>query len=854
LRLGSSRRNPSNEWRLGLKSAFDGLFPGPAIERMKEHRAKLRDQAAKCELAELEARVPAAGAANEEEWQARVATLQRLQKDDSDLGPIYDCVVYHDGVVWRAIVDTSEAGLMADLPAMTDFRIERQHRRFSDLDMVTFSVNIYNNGDVLSLVATAGAHGTHVAGIVGGYYPQQTELNGIAPGCQIVSVKIGDSRLGSMETGTGLLRGLLAAKRAGAHLINMSYGEATSRCRDGRFVQALEELVFKHNVVFVSSAGNNGPALSTTGAPGAQSHASIGVGAFVSGEMMKAEYSTRQELPAILYTWSSRGPSLDGRVGVSIVAPGGAIAPVPQFCLSRSQLMNGTSMSSPNACGGVALLLSACLHDNIKYTSSTVRHCLENSARGRVPALEHALGQGQGVLNVPAAMALLRSLPASMTQYRIEVTLTTSLVAGAGSGEARGIYLRSAASTAQPHVATVKAKIEYGDEVSNDVRVALELRLKLTCAAPWVQAPGHVLLTNEKAFDVLVDPTGLPRDQVHHTELLAIDTARPELGPVFRVPITVIRPRLLDEAVGESAAYKLSYQRLAYTAGHIERRFVRVPDGALHATITLAAEADLTTRRFYVHCVQVLPQKAFTADEFKKYVALEPLATKSFKFGVVPGCTLELCVAQFWSSLGERAHLGLTVEFDGVECSSVPRLAIAAGERHARLELRAPLRATALKLSASVTHVRRCLAPIKDATQYALVDARDRYFDGTPSRALVLNYFLELSADAHVTVHVPLVSELLYESPFEGQFWQVYNEQGAVVHHGDFRPEPKKLKKGKYGIVVLLRCADRKLLDSMAKRPIYVDSSFRAPSRSASTARSSARSTCRPSRVSRRSR
>ena len=42
-----------------------------------------------------------------------------------------------------------------------------------------------------AICVDAGAHGTHVAGIIGAHFPEQPELNGVAPGCQARSPVLG---------------------------------------------------------------------------------------------------------------------------------------------------------------------------------------------------------------------------------------------------------------------------------------------------------------------------------------------------------------------------------------------------------------------------------------------------------------------------------------------------------------------------------------------------------------------------------------------------------------------------------------------------------------------------------------
>ncbi|VVC95280.1 unnamed protein product [Leptidea sinapis] len=105
-----------------------------------------------------------------EELEARVEVLQMAEKKYTDFGPTYDCVLFHDAT-----------------------------------------------------------HGTHVAAIAAGYFAEEPDKNGVAPGAQIVSLTIGDSRLGSMETGTALVRACIKvmelSKTMKIDVINMSYGE-----------------------------------------------------------------------------------------------------------------------------------------------------------------------------------------------------------------------------------------------------------------------------------------------------------------------------------------------------------------------------------------------------------------------------------------------------------------------------------------------------------------------------------------------------------------------------------------------------------------------------------------------------
>lgn len=767
-------------------------------------------------------------------------------------GTAYDCVVWHDGQDWVAVIDTAQDGDLTKKTPMADFHKRRQYASFSEADQMSYSFNMYQDGNVLEIVVTAGSHGTHVAGIVGANFPDRPEMNGVAPGCQIISIKIGDSRLGSMETGPGLLRALLHCARRKVDLINMSYGEPASRPSTGAFVNLARELVEKHNIIFVSSAGNAGPALTTVGAPGGTVPGLIGVAATVTQSMMTADYSMRAKVSDGQFTWSSRGPAADGSLGVCINACGGAIAPIPAWCLAQQQLMNGTSMSSPNACGGLACVLSGLKQAGASYNPISVRRALERTAT-KVGYLDR-FSSGYGHINVPGTFESVvkqQHLPAE--QLEIQAYLPDP---DRSSEQLRGLYLRDAASHNRVHDVTLHvgprfppAPAHSGPAADakealaaagklNEAKLSLHLRLALKCDQPWVQLPTHLLLLSEaRTFAVRVDPRGLAPG-VHLAEITGVDAERSDReGSLFSFPITVVVPQPpqtgnREEAEGKEALIpgaRYEFSDLSYTSGHLKRFFFVVPAGAAWADVTVRGKNIDTARTMWVHTLYMLPQHSTRNTEDHKIFQLESGGVEVHSFAVVPSTVLEVCLAQNWSSLGS-ASIDLSVDFHGAYPAPTT-LSLHGTQGVVPVQLSSSLRSTPLKPTATLSALRQSVAPSAPGVVSPVPssDLRDTLLDGRPLYQLRLSYGWEAKSDASVTVRAPLLNGQLYESLYHAQMWMLFDANRMLLGSGDAWPSGVQVSKGKLRLSLQVRHEDPAVLERLKNMPVYFQTPLSKP-------------------------
>ncbi|XP_053683189.1 tripeptidyl-peptidase 2 [Sabethes cyaneus] len=812
--------NVGGEFRIGIKSMHD-LYPSRIREKIvADSKLKKWDEPHKRAVAEASRDLAEFDAKNQatqnlslkekltkENLDCTLEFLNSSEKKYSDLKTTYDCVLFLSKSGWVAVIDVTECG---DLENAVHVREYSSTHEMANLDdFLSISINVHDEGDVLEIVGMCSSHGTHVASIASGYHEDNPELNGVAPAAKIVSLTVGDGRLGSMETGTALVRAIIKVMElceAGRKIdvINMSYGEHGHWSNSGRVGELMSELVNKYGIVWVVSAGNHGPALCTIGTPPDISQpCCVGVGAYVSPDMMEAEYSLREKLPGNVYTWTSRDPCIDGGFGVTVCAPGAAIASVPQFTMSKAQLMNGTSMAAPHVAGSVAVIVSGLKQRNINYTAFSIKRALWNTAT-KIDYVDK-FAQGNGLLNVEKAFE-------NLTTYSGLVENNLRFAVTVGTNGAKGIHIRRGLLTKPEEFSVNIEPVFFNDKyTSSAYKISFNVRLTLIPSEPWIQCGSFLdLCYSTRSIIVRIDPTGLAPG-VHKASVKAFDSSCVDKGVLFEIPITVVQPIVVSPTTLEYT----SPEAITCKPNTILRNFLLVPKNATWAVLEMIStdKNDSVGGKFLIHTMQILPMRFCKAMETQKILPVNSAATTVYPFVCKGDNILEVCIAKYWSNFG-TVPLKYSIKFHGIAPSNGGIMHSANGIH--RIDL-TTLSTEEVLPSVSLKSAMMVLKP--SDSKITPLSERDVIHPGRQIYQNVLSYSLHLNKSQEVAFYAPLFSSVLYESEFESQFWMIFDANKMMVGCGDAYSNSNylKLEKGDYTIRLQVRHDKKELLEKVAE-------------------------------------
>ncbi|MFJ7203041.1 S8 family serine peptidase [Streptomyces sp. NPDC098789] len=289
--------------------------------------------------------------------------------------------------------------------------------------------------DFVNIGIIESEHGTHVAGITAANSLFGGKMNGEAPGAKLVSSRACSWTGGC--TNIALTEGMIdLVVNRHVDIVNMSIGGLPA-LNDGNNARSelYTRLIDTYGVQLVISAGNEGPGVNTIGDPGLADKV-ISVGAAVSKETWAANYGSGVTKKYALFPFSSRGPREDGGLTPTITAPGAAInttqtwlpgSPVKEagYTLPAGySMLQGTSMSSPQATGASALLISAAKQNNVALTPASLRIALTSTAKKIDGASAHE--QGAGLIDIGGAWESIQRGPKA-NDFAVKAPVDTAI-------------------------------------------------------------------------------------------------------------------------------------------------------------------------------------------------------------------------------------------------------------------------------------------------------------------------------------------------------------------------------------------------------------------------------------------
>jgi tripeptidyl-peptidase II len=383
----------------------------------------------------------------------------------------------------------------------------------------------------LDLVFDLSSHGSHVSGIAAGNDLYGIPgFHGVAPGAQLLGLKIANSAEGDISTTGSMLRAIdyairFAEARRMPLVLNLSFGvgneiEGTARIDD--IVDSV--LAARPSLVFTIAAANDGPGLSTVGFPGS-ARRSISIGATLPSSFLPPDPTSGSRDDQLAY-FSSRGGEL---AKPDLVTPGVAFSTVPRWSTGQ-EIEQGTSMAAPHAAGLVALLVSGLAEEKRPIQGLTIKQALMVTARPLPGAT--FVDEGTGIPDLEQAYAWLRG------NRRIPEIGVRAL--GEQGWRTAGFHERKAGDS------TWVQRFEL-------VRPATAPKVVYTLRTdvPWASPPQRVTLSGPRiTVSIRYDLSGL-RAPGAYTGTVTGWGADSLAGPLFRLVSTVVAPEPVTSGTRE---------------------------------------------------------------------------------------------------------------------------------------------------------------------------------------------------------------------------------------------------------------------------------------------------------------
>lgn len=336
------------------------------------------------------------------------------------------------------------------------------------------------------------------------------------------------------------------------------------------------------------------------------------------------------------------------------------------------------------------------------------------------------------------------------------------------------------------------------------------MRLALVPSHPWIEVGKFIdLCYSLRSFIVKVDPTSLPPG-VYRGRVRAYDTVGgAEKGTIFEVPITVVQPHI----VSSRFEFNPEISTVMCKPNTIIREFIQVPRNATYAVLEMisADQNDKVGGKFLVHTMQIVDQRFCKFMETEKILPVSGESATSHPFKCVGENVLEVCIAKYWSNFGE-VPLKYCVKFHGFKSNNAHVMHSANGIHRVDVTSLLPEESQpSVSLKYSVVVLKPTETKITALTKRDVIPNQRQIFQN------VLSYNLHLVKSQELSLQVPILSSVLYESEYESQLWMLFDSNKMMLQSGDAYSGSNyfKLDKGDYVIKLQVRHEKKDLLEKV---------------------------------------